>query len=156
MNETEKNIQHARPSLRIVSPLAYWIVFILGFFNLILGFTLFFAFDSPRFSSSLLIVNSLFTFKFWGIAFFTLGVLKLMALFKNNWHWARNTLITGVVLKSTWAIALTIRTFVSPGTIFLDLIWVTLALLQAVTYIFFMPPSMQPDLKDKAEEGYNA
>lgn len=156
MNETDKNILHARPRLRIVSPLAYWIVFILGVFNIALGVTLFLALDQSKFTNSLLIVNSLFTFKFWGLAFFTLGVIKLYALFKNNWHMARNSLIAGVVFKSTWAIALAIRTFVSPGTIFLDLIWITLALLQAATYIFFMPPSIQPDLRDKNEEGYDA
>ena len=135
MNDTKKSIQHARPKLRIVSPLAYWNVFILASFNVILGTTLFLALDQHRLRTSLLIINDLFTFQFWGIVFLLLGIFKFWALFTNNWHKARASLLAGVVLKSSWAIALTVRTFVSPGTLFIDFIWIALALMQAATYV---------------------
>lgn len=151
MNETQKSIQHARPLLRLVSPLAHWIVFILALFNIVLGCTLFFALDQSRFTASLLIVNNIFTFQFWGVVFVALGLFKFWSLLTNNWRTARASLLIGVVIKSSWAITLTVRTFVSPGTLFLNFIWIALALVQAMTYIFFMPPSVQPEIEEKIE-----
>lgn len=147
MKDISKEIRHARPKLRVVSPLAYWIVMILGVFNLILGAAFFFAVDATKITTSLIIVNDILTFRFWGIMFFALGVFKLFALFTNKWNFARSSLLIGVTLKAAWAIALTIRTIVSPGTVFLSVIWLALALIQTVTYIFFMPPNIQPALK---------
>lgn len=147
MNEIHNKILHARPNLRNVSPLAYWIVLILGLFNIVLGVSLFFALDSSRFSSPLLIVNEVLTFHVWGVIFILLGLTKIWSLISNNWKLAKNTLIVGVIIKASWAIALTIRTLISPGTMFINIIWITLALIQTVTYIFFMPPNIQPVLK---------
>ena len=152
MNETHKSILHARPKLRTVSPLAYWITFILAVFNVILGVSLFVSFDAHRIATPLIIVNDLFTYQFWGVIFASLGVFKFWALFTNNWKMARQSLIMGVVLKATWAIALTIRTIISPGTLFINLIWIALALIQSMTYIFFMPPSIQPGVTDKSNK----
>lgn len=138
----KKQIQKARPSLKTVSPLAHWTMMVMAVFNLLLGAALFFSLDSIRFNESLLIVNNLLTFKFWGLVFFIIGLLKLYSLKTNNWELARHTLIVGVAIKATWAVALTIRAFVSPGTFFVDLIWVTLAALQMGAYIHFLPPQL--------------
>jgi len=154
MNETDKNILHARPRLRIVSPLAYWITCTLGAINVALGIAMFFLLDQARFNNSLLIVNTLLTFKFWGIAFFSLGVFKLLSLKWNDWDFTMTCLKAGVVLKSTWAIGLLMRTFVAPVTVLFDLIWVGLTLIEVATFVFFMPPGVQADLRD--EEAYNA
>lgn len=152
-SEVAKEIKDARPSLRIVSPLAYWIILIFGVFNILLGTTLYLALDQKRFTASLIIVNDVFTFQFWGLLFVTIGLLKLFSLYRNNWKLARNTLLMGISVKAAWAIVLTIRTFVSPGTLFLDFIWVALALIQITTYIFFMPPNIQPPLHRSKEDG---
>lgn len=143
MTNIEKQIQKARPKLSVVSPMAYWIVLVMGWFNILLGLTFVLAIDATRFTASLIIVNDLLTFQFWGVVFMAIGILKLFSLRMNNWELARNTLFWGVSVKAAWMIALTIRTFVSPGTIFLNLLWITIALLQIGCYIWFMPPSTE-------------
>lgn len=146
MESVKHSILAARPKLRVVSPLAYWIVLILGVFNILLGVSLFFEFDAVRFTTPLLIVNEIFSYQFWGGIFTFLGVVKLYSLAANKWALARNSLIAGVLIKATWAVALIIRTIISPGTLFMGFVWVALALIQMATYVFFMPPSIQPGL----------
>jgi len=136
-------LDKARPKLKVVSPLAYWDILVMGWFNIVLGLTFILGIDSARFTASLLIVNDLFTFDFWGVVFIIIGLLKLYSLRINNWKLARSTLFIGVSVKAAWMIALTIRTFISPGTLFLNILWVTIALLQIGAYIWFMPPSTE-------------
>lgn len=138
----EKQLQAARPRLAVASPLAFWIVMIFGVFNILLGLSFVFALDQGRFTASLLIVNNIFSYDRWGMIFIVLGVVKLFSLYTNNWNLSRNSLFIGVAIKAGWAIALIIRIFVSPGTLFVMLVWVTLAAVQICTFIFFMPPSI--------------
>lgn len=151
MNKVMREIMHARPKLRIVSPISFWIILILAFFNLALGTTFLFGLDINRFSNSLLIVNSILTFQFWGVVFIAIGLVKLYSLWKNNWELARTSLIIGVSVKAAWMVGLTIRIFVSPGTFFVDLLWITVALIQMSTYIFFLPPSAASYKQTRAE-----
>lgn len=140
--ETLKHqLEKARPKLKVVSPLAYWIVLVMGWFNIILGTTFIFGIDATRFTAPLLIVNELLTFDFWGAVFIFVGIMKLYSLRVNNWKLARSTLFVGVSIKAAWMIALTIRSFISPGTLLLNILWVTIAVLQIGAYIWFMPPS---------------
>lgn len=151
MSDIEKQIQHARPSLRLVSPLAYWDVLIMGFFNILLGISFLFGIDANRVSAPLLIVNDLFTYDFWGLVFLTLGFVKLFALMSNDWKLARSTLFFGVSIKAAWMVALIIRSFVSPGTVFFAVVWATIALLQMGAYIWFMPPASGEHYKQRKE-----
>lgn len=139
----EHQIKAARPRLKTVSPLAHWIVIALAAFNIVFGLSLFTAFDANRYSAPLLIVNNIFTYQFWGLVFMGLGVLKIYSVYTNNWTLARNSLIGGVSVKAAWAIALTVRSFVSPGTLLVNFMWITLALIQMGTYIYFMPPAVE-------------
>lgn len=138
-----QELRDARPKLKAVSPLSYWIILVMGWFNIFLGSSFILAIDEAKFTASLLIVNDLLTFKFWGAVFIVIGILKLLSLKTNNWAFARNTLFIGVSVKAAWMVALVIRTFISPGTVFVSLLWVTIALLQIGAYIWFMPPSTE-------------
>lgn len=139
----QHELRKARPKLKVVSPLSNWIVLVMAWFNIILGLSFLFAIDQNRITASFLIVNDILTFKFWGCVFIGIGLLKLYSIFSNRWTLARNTLFMGVSVKAAWAVALTIRTFVSPGTVFVNLLWVTIALIQMGAYIWFMPPNIQ-------------
>lgn len=152
MKSIDDELRLARPSLRLVSPLSWWTVLIMGLFNLVFGASLFFGVDQYRISASLLIVNDVLTYDFWGIIFFFLGIVKLYSLITNNWKLARSSLFIGVSIKAVWMVALTIRTFISPGTVFLNVLWVTVALLQMGAYIWFLPPSEKVELPGKKEE----
>lgn len=136
----KREIRNARPSLRLVSPMSYWFILLMGVFNIILGASLFLTLDAGRVSAPLIIVNDFLSYQFWGALFFLLGVFKIGTLRFNSWKWARRSLIFGVSVKATWMVALIIRVLTSPGTIFLSLLWVTVALTQMICYIFFLPP----------------
>ena len=151
-SKLDKELQEARPKLKVVSPLANWIVVVMAVFNLFLGTSFLFAIDQNRASASLLIVNDILTYKFWGIVFIAIGLVKLYSIFTNNWKLARSSLFLGVSVKAAWMVALTIRTFVSPGTVFLNLLWVTIALLQMGAYIWFLPPAEKAELPGHSEE----
>lgn len=142
MTNIEKQIQKARPSLKLVSPLSYLIVATMAVFNIILGLSFLLLIDQSRFSAPLLIVNEIFTFNFWGVVFIAIGMLKLYSLVHNDWNLARKSLILGVSVKAAWTVALIIRMLVSPGTFFLTLCWVTIGIIQMSCYIFFLPPAM--------------
>lgn len=142
MNKLLHEIREARPSLRIVSPLAHYVVLIMGIFNILLGLTLIYGIDKSRLSASLIIVNEFSSYTFWGVLFIILGIVKLYSLKKNDWKLARNTLIVGVAIKAMWSVALIFRIFISPGTVFITLCWLCIAALQMATYIFFMPPNI--------------
>lgn len=133
----------ARPKLRVVSPMSSWVVKVMGWFNIILGLSMIFSIDSNRFTESLFLVNEYMPSWAWGCIFLSLGIVKLYSLASNNWSLARKSLITGVAIKAAWMVALTIRTFVSPGSAFLSLTWVAVGLIQMGAYIWFMPPNIQ-------------
>lgn len=144
----KRQIREARPKLKMVSPLAHWTVTIMAVFNLLLGLSLFVLVDQTRLSAPLLIVNSLLTYKFWGAVFIGVGLLKLYSLWSNRWELARASLFLGVTIKAAWAVALIIRVLVSPGTFFLTLLWVTVALLQMGAYVWFLPHGFIHGSKD--------
>jgi hypothetical protein len=144
-----KELREARPKLKFVSPLAHAVIMIFGFFNIFLGISLLFAIDQGRISSPLLIVNDVFNYRFWGVVFIFLGTFKLMSLKLNNWSMSRKSLLIGVAIKAAWALALIVRALSSPGTWLITLMWVALAAIQIVTFIYFMPPSIQSNIQPK-------
>lgn len=142
MTNIEKAIQKARPNLKMVTPLAHAIILVFAFFNILFGLSLFFAIDQTKISASLIIVNNIFSYKFWGFVFIAIGILKLFALKTNNWDLSRKSLLVGVAIKAAWAVALIVRSFTSPGTFLVSIIWLALASIQIATFIFFMPPAV--------------
>lgn len=148
----QHEIHMARPSLRLISPLPWWIVLILGVFNILLGVSFLFAIDQDRFSAPLLIVNTALTFDFWGVIFIGIGTLKIFSLYMNQWELSRKSLFIGVVIKVAWMITLIIRSIISPGTWFLTLMWVALASIQMAAYILFMPPNIRSSAKDEGNK----
>lgn len=149
MTTIEKQIQKARPLLKTVTPLAHWIITIFAYFNILLGISLFFAVDQSKITASLIIVNDIFSYRFWGVIFIAIGVLKIFALKTNNWDLSRKSLLVGVSIKAAWALALIIRSLTSPGTWLVTLIWFALAAIQIVTFIFFMPPAVATNKQEE-------
>lgn len=149
MSHLEKQLREVRPRLRVVSPLSNWVVKVMGWFNIILGLSMIFSVDSDRFTASLFLVNEYTPFWAWGYVFLAIGITKLYSLAVNDWSLARKSLIMGVAVKAAWMVALTIRTFVSPGTAFLNLTWIAVGLIQMGAYIWFMPPSIQTNKQKK-------
>lgn len=140
--QLRRELRHARPSLHKVSPLSWWIVMVMAIFNVVLGLSFLLLVDEDRFAAPLFIVNDVLTFKLWGWLFIVLGLVKGFSIFINNWGLARASLFMGVSVKAAWMVALTIRTIISPGTFFLNILWIALALIQMGAYVYFLPPAL--------------
>lgn len=136
MKELEKKLRHARPKLRQVSPLSYWIC--VGFIaiNFVIGLGLILLFDERDLRTPLLIVNGLFTFKFWGLTFIGLGIGFWYALASNRWKFLKALLFIAVIVKGAWLVMLIHRTFLNPSTIIWSSVWAFFTYIQSVVYIF--------------------
>lgn len=140
-DKLRQQLREARPSLRAVSPVSFWFIMLMGLFNMFIGAAFIFALDPDTDDVTFRAITQFIPFGVWGILFFVLGVLKLWSLKTNNWWLSRHTLLLGVVMKSSWAVALTIRTFIHPDNAFLNATWVALTITQIVCYIYFLPPT---------------
>lgn len=138
----EKELKKARPSLRTVTPLAHAVLQIYAYFNILIGISFLFAIDQSKITNPLLIVNEITNYKFWGMVFIGIGVLKLYSLYTNNWNLSRKSLLVGVSIKAAWTLALIVRSLSESGTWFITLIWLALAAVQIATFIFFLPPAI--------------
>lgn len=147
--DLQKQLRNARPRLKVVSPLAHAVVMIFGIINILLGVSLFFAIDQSKIPTSLIIVNEVFNYHFWGIIFIVLGSIKLISLKLNNWNLSRKSLLLGVAVKAAWALALVVRALASPGTWLIAILWIALAAIQIATFIYFMPPSVVTNVQPK-------
>jgi len=141
---THKDIQHEIKELRHrlykVSPLVFAITGIFIGMNIAIGVLMITAFDEARVVTSLLIVNDFLTYKFWGCVFLALALYQGISLYKNDWGSIKRALLSGVVIKSFWAVGLCLRAIVDNGTLLIAFPWIALALIQIATVIFFLPP----------------
>lgn len=152
--QLHKELHDLRPPLRKVAPLSYWITVAYVIMNIIIGLSLAIAFDSHRVVATLLIVNNITTYQFWGLIFILLAAGQWFSIFKNEWKWTKKSLLAGVIVKSAWAIALLVRALTSTGTLLIALPWVTLAMIQALTIIFFLPPVY--DFRKRGDEDHES
>ena len=140
----QKDIHHQITELRHrlykVSPLVFAITGIFIGMNIVIGIVMISAFDENRVVTSLLIVNDFLTYKVWGLIFLALAAVQGFSLYRNDWSSIKKALLAGVVVKSFWAVGLVLRAIVDQGTLLIALPWITLALIQIATVIFFLPP----------------
>ena len=139
-SKLKREIREARPNLKDVSPMSYWFIMLMGVFNLFIGMAFIIALkdvDDPVFN----VITQVIPFWLWGVIFFALGIAELYSLKVNSWKLARKTLLTGVTLKSGWAVALTLKTLIAaPDNAFLTACWVAIAVTQVICYVHFLPP----------------
>lgn len=152
--DLKHEINEIRHRLYKVSPLVFAITGIYIGMNIVIGVVMSVAFDESRVVASLLIVNSLLTYKFWGLVFLGLAIFQGWSLYRNDWDLIKKSLLAGVVVKSFWAVGLVLRAFVEQGTLLIALPWITLALIQIATVIFFLPPVY--DFREVDDEADNA
>jgi hypothetical protein len=137
MTDIAKKIREVRPKLKTVSPLTAAIMLGYGVINILLGLGML-VYVNPSPDAQFAIINDVVTFQVWGIIFILLGLTKLYGYFKNDWKLMKVSLVLGLVVKATWAIALFIR-FLDGGSILLLIVWLFFAYIQFVTYINFIP-----------------
>ena len=134
-------IRAARPSLRLVSPISYWFVILMGVFNVLIGIAFITSLSEPTNDLALMAVSKIIPFDMWGFLFILLGVAKLYSIITNSWSLARYSLLAGVLLKSVWAVALVIRSFYAEDGLFTTYMWISIAITQIICYIYFLPPT---------------
>lgn len=138
--DLKHEINELRHRLYKVSPLVFAITGIYIGMNIVIGVAMISSLDETRFVASLLIVNSVLTYKFWGVVFLGLAAFQGWALYKNDWGMIKKSLLSGVVVKTFWAVGLILRAIIESGTLLIALPWITLALIQIATVIYFLPP----------------
>lgn len=134
-------IRAARPSLRLVSPISYWFVILMGVFNILIGIAFITSLSELTNDLALRAVSKIIPFDTWGFLFILLGVAKLYSIITNSWSLARYSLLAGVLLKSVWAVALVIRSFYEEDVLFTTYMWISMAITQIICYIYFLPPA---------------
>lgn len=136
----KKELKEVHPKLRLRSPVSYWFIGLMGLFNLFIGTGFFLATTNLVDDPILGMVAKVVPFWMWGLFFFSLGTAKLVSIIRDDWIWARRTLLIGVGLKVGWSVALILRTLMHPDNVFLTASWTTLAITQMIIYIYFLPP----------------
>jgi hypothetical protein len=129
---------NGRPSIFRVTPLAARICFVFGIINILLGLSLF-HYSKVGPVPGFVTVQGPLTFLFWAWAFVLLGGIGIILLFLNWWEAIRFTLIIGLFIKLLWAIGLVYRLFMG-GSPFLTILWLMLATIQGLTYVYFWTP----------------
>jgi hypothetical protein len=135
MKTIEKQIQEARPPLKIVSPLTYLII---------MGFAVGNIFLAPAFLvvplHALVVFPTIYAKWFWFAGFEFLAIGLLWGLRQNNWRLLRRLLAAGLTLKSIIMFALVVNMFQHGisgyGTIIL---WAMLSYFQAAVLIHPIP-----------------
>lgn len=135
MANLEQAMRKIRPSLRIVAPLTYYICWGYALVNILIGIGLFLL----QHPAAPIAVAEILSYKEWGFIFIAIGVIGLHGLLGNRWNLTRNVLLAGILVKSIWMIALIVRSIIVPETTLITAVWIFLAYVQVLTYIFFIP-----------------
>jgi hypothetical protein len=135
-----KRLKQARPSLFKVAPLVYCICWGFAIVNLLiaLGMATFVA-TKP------IAIAQLLTYRQWGAVFGLLAIVGAYSLSSNNWKLARNVMLAGLAVKAVWLVALIARAFIVPSTLLITAVWLFIAYVQALTYVYFLPKIGGPD-----------
>lgn len=142
-----KQLDKLHPRLRALAPMSFWVTSVYATLNMAIGGTFLVAFHQVD-RTDLIIVNTVTTFQFWGVVFVLLGLGKYWALYHNRWASTKRLMLAGVAVKTTWAIALFLRSLMIPGTMLVAALWVALAVIQIITVIYFVPSFNGEDKKD--------
>lgn len=135
MQSLGSKINAARPRLYKVAPLTAYICWWYAAVNMLIGLALF-ALYEPAVPIA---VASIFSYQVWGLLFFSAGASGAYGLIRNHWELVRNAQLWGLLIKAIWLIALIVRSFVSPQTILITLVWILFSAIQAGVYIYFIP-----------------
>lgn len=137
VKDIKKQLQKIRPKLRLVAPLTYSLCWGFALLNLVFGLAMILV-QRGELRPPLDIVAVL-SWTIWGMIFLSIGLVMMYALLRNNWGLIKNIQLLGLGVKTTWLIALIIRSFESPASILITAVWLFLTHTQAMTYIHFMP-----------------
>lgn len=131
-----KHFRHyGHPFLKEVNGLLNIITLAFAFFNLLLGAALYF---NSATTNDFFIVTSLFTYQFWGAAFFLGGASLLIGHILNYWSLMRNTLLVMLFVKFVWLAALVFRQIVDlDSNVFLLLFFALSAVVEIAIYVYF-------------------
>lgn len=135
-NVIQQKIALARPPLSKASPLTSSICWGYVVVNIILGIGMILFYSTPV---PIAVVNIL-PYWAWGILFLSASVITGYGLIRNDWEITRGSQLYGLALKGTWSVALIARCFIDPRSILITAVWLFLTYVQAVVYIYFLPP----------------
>lgn len=133
MHEVKAKLRELRPSLREVAPTSFFICLGFAILNLVLGRSLTF---QPV--GDIAIIGTYTPQWLYGLIFFLIGVVGVVALIRNNWVLIRRLQIISVLYKSIWAYALLVG-LLQGGGVGIVALWLFITYVQAIVYVFFVP-----------------
>lgn len=138
MLSIKKKLRLARPKLKMVSPLVNKII--IGFIMVNIAIAIQFSLLSNGSSNTkLAVVNSVFTYRFWGCVYALLALFLWWSLVRNNWNMLKKVLTAGLFVKSIWFYALVIICIDRPSNIGITTLWFVMAWVQFWSVIHFSP-----------------
>lgn len=127
-----QNLVKSKPSLKVVSPLIYFICWGYVVVNVLFGIGLFSYNPAIRY----VIVGGPFTYDFWAFVFLLLGLAGAGVLITNHWKAIRIAQGIGLFIKTLWLFALIFR--FAGGASLVGLAWWSfIAYVQLLTVIYF-------------------
>lgn len=150
-SQIRQAILAARPRIEKVNRIAGWGTLVFGIFNMSLGVALFFF--QARFSGGISVLNYIFNYQFWGMAFFLSGLALTTAFMANSWHMMRQVIAVMLTFKFIWLLALIFRfMFYRYDNILLLIMWGGLTALLMLIYLFFFPEVPATERRLQGEE----
>jgi hypothetical protein len=140
-NSTEHLINQVKPKLSLIAPLTSFICWCYVLVNTVLGFGMMFLYSTPV----PIAVANILPYGVWGGLFILTAISRAYGLMRNDWEFIKKSQLVGLLLKSTWAVALIVRCFSAPQTILITAVWLFLTAIEAGTYIYFLPPRLDTD-----------
>lgn len=145
---TNDEIRQARPNLRLVNPLAFWLCVAMVLLNVSLGYVVIRVPDT----SGLVLYNILPQIAYGLLYFLSAGLLSL-SLLKNSWYMTKVILAFGLFLKCLYAYGLVALGF-KLGFSNLEgivSVWLFIVFVQALMIMFLLPPWLKLNGGDDGE-----
>lgn len=142
------DLQKARPNLRLISPLRFWLVVGFIIFNSTIAHILWI---QPAEQGRLAIYNEIFTHKFYAVVFVILALSLLMGLLFNSWKLIKKAMLAGLFVKALFAYAL-VQLGIQYGFTTIEgttALWLMIMWVQFWLYIDFEPGHL-PKMEDLA------
>lgn len=134
----KNQLRQARPSLRLASPLTFWICVGFAVVNIFLAIVIFTQPDT----SHLALYFSIFTPRFYGSLFLLQVIIISISLLMNSWKYTRLALGMGLFIKAFYAyslIELGLRTGLIHSLAITSL-WLFITWVQFCTIVYFAVP----------------
>lgn len=134
----KKQLNNARPDLKIVSPMVYKLTWAFVPMNLLIGLSII----VQKTVAQPPLITQAMPNSFWAVSFVGIALALAYALKNNDWKLIKSTMTFALFIKVVWGIALLIQVVRTGGdSLGVLAVWLFIAYVQANCLIHFLPPT---------------